>query len=36
LNTKDGDFDRQNHLKINNEKLSPEEVAEIIAKYFGW
>ena len=27
LNTKDGDFDRQNHLKINNEKLSPSEFA---------
>ena len=36
LNTKDGDFDRQNHLKINNEKLSPQEVAEMIVKYFGW
>lgn len=36
LNTKGGEFDRQNHLKINNEKLAPEEVAEMVVKYFGW
>ncbi len=36
LNTKDGEFHKPNFLKINNENLSPQEVAEIIVKHFGW
>lgn len=36
LNTKDGEFDKPNHLKINNENLEPEAVAEMVVEYFGW
>ena len=36
LNTKDGEFDRPNHLKINNENLTPDQVAELIINHFGW
>ena len=36
LNTKEGEFDRPNHLKINNENLEPEEVAKIVVEHFGW
>ncbi len=36
LNTKPGEFDRANYLKINNEHLSPENVAEQIKVFFKW
>ncbi|MFK7775613.1 MAG: AAA family ATPase [Saprospiraceae bacterium] len=36
LNTEEGKFDFPNHLKINNEKLKPEEVAKMIVEHFGW
>jgi len=36
LNTKEGEFDFPNHLKINNENLKPEEVADIVIEHFGW
>ncbi len=36
LNTKDGEFDRPNHLKVNNENLEPEEVAHRVCEHFGW
>jgi shikimate kinase len=36
LNTKVGEFNRPNHLKINNEQLSPNEVAQRIITHFGW
>ena len=35
LNSKDGEIKRENYIKINNTKLSPEEVAEIIVNKFG-
>lgn len=36
LNTKLGEFTRLNHLKINNENLTPNEVAQRIIAHFGW
>lgn len=36
LNTKEGEFNRPNHLKINNENLEPSEVAEMVIEHFGW
>jgi len=36
LNTKEGTFDRPNHLKINNQNLTPEIVAEMICNKFGF
>ncbi|MFK8005867.1 MAG: hypothetical protein AB8H03_05835 [Saprospiraceae bacterium] len=36
LNTTGGEFDNQNYMKINNEKLTPEEVAKSVVEYFGW
>jgi AAA domain len=36
LNSKEGEFMRSNHLKINNENLSPFEVAQKIVTHFGW
>ncbi|MEM1326102.1 MAG: shikimate kinase [Bacteroidota bacterium] len=36
LNTKGDEFNRPNHLKINNENRSPEEVAHQIVTHFGW
>lgn len=36
LNTKEGEFDRQNYIKINNEDLKPEEVAKMVVENFGW
>ncbi len=36
LNTVEGDFDKPNHLKINNENLEPEAVAEMVVEHFGW
>jgi hypothetical protein len=34
LNSKDGEFTRPNHLKINNENLTPSEVAKKIVAHF--
>jgi len=36
LNSKSGEFNWKNHIKINNENLEPIEVAEKIIKYFNW
>ena len=36
LNTIDGEFNLSNHLKINNEDIEPEVVAEMVVKHFGW
>jgi len=36
LNSKEGEFKRPNHLKINNENLAPTEVARRIVAHFGW
>ena len=36
LNSEEGKFHFPNHLKINNENLAPEEVAEMIMVHFGW
>ena len=36
LNTTEGTFNRANHLKINNENLKPEEVAQIVFEHFNW
>ncbi len=36
LNSKEGEFTRPNYLKINNENLEPDEVAEMIKKHFGF
>ena len=36
LNTKGGEFDNQNYIKINNEKLTPEEVTKRVVEHFGW
>ncbi len=36
LNTEEGEFDKPNYIKINNENLEPKEVAAQIIEYFGW
>jgi len=36
LNSKEGEFDGLNFIKINNENLEPEEVAEKVIQHFGW
>ena len=36
LNTKEGEFKRPNHLKINNEELEPEEVASRVVEHFNF
>lgn len=36
LNTREGEFKRPNHLKINNEGVEPEEVAKRIVEHFNF
>ncbi len=36
LNTEKGKFNLPNHLKINNENLSPEQVAKMVVLHFRW
>lgn len=36
MNNLDGEFTRENYLKINNSQLSPEEVAQEICEAFGF